>query len=49
MAATVPVQEHSKTIIFQKETVSAADSLAQGIALLLLFVVIVSLEACYTE
>jgi hypothetical protein len=50
MTAMMTVQEHSKAIIFQKETVSAADSLAQGIVLLLLlFVVVVSLEACYTE
>jgi hypothetical protein len=49
MTAMMTVQEHSKAIIFQKETVSAADSLAQGIVLLLLFVVVVSLEASYTE
>jgi hypothetical protein len=50
MTAMMTVQEHSKAIISQKETVSAADSLAQGIVLLLLlFVVVVSLEACYTE
>jgi hypothetical protein len=50
MTAMMTVQEHSKAIISQKETVSAADSLAQGIVLLLLlFVVVVSLEASYTE